>query len=213
MNFIQRQFNDENSWISEWKKDGWEYAYTPIQVGFDKIKLKLELEDINYGRLKSAINESKLNENSWLFAKTTTDSNVALDICNDSDTLYTYIKVDLGNNDILTITPTGIDRKDNCSLVLHIKAHKYLGNIYNNIVEEEIAYIQTKLHEIEELTGLYFNPEYLELTEAEINMNFLYELETMSFVDIQNTIGVYQIVNGKSSNNGYTVSSIKKKYC
>lgn len=210
MNFIQRQFNDENSWISEWKKDGWEYAYAPIQVGFDKIKLKLELGDIDYNRLQSAVNESKLNADSWLFAKTTTDSNVALDICNDSDTLYTYIKVELGNNDILTITPTGIDRKDNCSLVLHIKAHKYLGNIYNNTVEEEIAYIQTKLHEIEELTGLYFNPEYLELTEAEINMNLLYELESMSFVDIQKTIGVYQIVNGKSSNNGYTVSSIKK---
>ena len=207
---IQDELKKDNDWISKWISDGWKNEYCPIQVGFDRVILKLTLESIDYDILQSAIDICKFNEDNWIFTKTTSDQDISLNVCKSSNVKYTYIKVNLGNNDILTITPTGKDRADNCTLILHIAPHKYLGNIYNNCVLDEISFIHGKMTEIEQLTGLCFNRYYLELTEAEINMNFIYDLESMTFTDIVNAIGVYQIMNKKSTNNGFSISTLKK---
>lgn len=210
MQFIQDELKKDNDWVSKWISDGWKNEYCPIQVGFDRVILKLTLKSIDYDILQSAIDVCKLNEDNWIFTKTTSDQDISLNICKSNSVKYTYIKVNLGNNDILTITPTGKDRTDNCTLILHIAPHKYLGNIYNNCVCDEISFIHNKMAEIEQLTGLCFDRNYLELTEAEINMNFLYDLESMTFADIVNAIGAYQIMNKKSTNNGFSISTLKK---
>lgn len=212
MKFLQDKFTKENSCIQMWKKDGWLSADVPIQVGFDFVKLKLQLSYIDWNVFEQAQDVVNVGEGKFIWGNETNDIDNALNICTDPECnkMYTSIKIDLWNNDVLTIKTNKRSGIDNCQLDLHIKPHRYLGNIYNNSAEEEKAYVLERLHEIEQMSGIYFNHDFVEVIYAEINMNFLFDFDTMNFEEIVKSLGVYQIKNGKSSNNIYTVSDMKK---
>lgn len=105
MKFLQEKFTKENSWIEMWKKDGWLSADVPIQVGFDFVKLKLQLSYIDWNVFEQAQDVVNVGEGKFIWGNETNDIDNALNICTDPECnkMYTSIKIDLWNNDVLTI--------------------------------------------------------------------------------------------------------------
>lgn len=174
--FADQVYLDKTAW-GFMELEGYELFKIPRRVGIDKIKVVLNIKEINWERLEKAVKAEKELGVQIMKIQSTSGAEDSLRIC-DGTGPYPWVREILIplSNKRLSIRRGRFGDKDECTFevcICPLAGFEYLGNISNNSCEEEKEYMRQRLKEIEEAYGIYFVEGYAGIRHMELNVNFL----------------------------------------
>lgn len=207
MDFFAEEVFLDKSMRKIHEANGYKFLTIPMRVGFDRIRVVLDIKEIDWDKLANAMEREKELHMDALTVKQTVNSEQALLICNGKQPLpwVSDIMIRFSNFTLSINRGNGRSNHDICSLEVFIsplKGYEYLGNFSNNSCEEEQSYVRELIQKIGENYGIYFIKDYADLRQMELNINFKMKRGIVGAIE---TLGAYQ-----AKLNGFTHSEYKE---